>query len=104
MNFECKKCGKCCSNILPLSVEEIKNIKKIPNKKENKLLVDANWEMRCPFLNSSNKCDIYEERPLICREYDCSKFEQGLYSSEMMEEIKKNKYRVVDMRREFFKK
>lgn len=26
MNFECGKCGKCCSNILPLTEIEIKDM------------------------------------------------------------------------------
>jgi Fe-S-cluster containining protein len=27
-NFECRKCGKCCSNYLPLTKEEIRKLKK----------------------------------------------------------------------------
>lgn len=41
MNFECGKCGKCCSNILPLTEIEIKDMKKLAIK-ENKLLLDKN--------------------------------------------------------------
>jgi Fe-S-cluster containining protein len=32
-NFECKKCGKCCSNYLPLTKEEIKTMKRIKKGK-----------------------------------------------------------------------
>lgn len=38
MNFEC---GKCCSNFLPLTEIEIKDMKKLAIK-ENKLLLDKN--------------------------------------------------------------
>lgn len=26
---------------------------------------------RCPYLDSSNLCSIYELRPNVCRQYDC---------------------------------
>ena len=83
MNFEC---GKCCSNVLPLTEIEIKDMKKLA-KKENKLLLDKNWYIRCPFLSYDNKCDIYKNRPKICREYAS---------------VKKDKYRIVDLRKEIF--
>lgn len=101
MNFECKCCGKCCSNILPLTENEIKTMKKLA-KKENKLLLDKDWYMRCPFLNNDNLCDIYENRPTICKEYDCYKFENGLFTNKMLQNIQDNKYRVVNIRKEIF--
>lgn len=33
-NYECRKCGKCCSNYLPLTKEEIRNFKKISSKRK----------------------------------------------------------------------
>lgn len=101
MNFKCKKCGKCCSNYLPLTENEIKIMKKLA-KKENKHLLDKNWYNICPFLNYKNECDIYENRPMICREYDCYKFENVLCSKEMIESAKKEKYRPVNIRKEIF--
>lgn len=98
MNFEC---GKCCSNVLPLTEIEIKDMKKLA-KKENKLLLDKNWYMRCPFLSYDNKCDIYKNRPRICMEYDCNKFESNVYTEEMLSSVKKDKYRIVDLRKEIF--
>lgn len=26
---------------------------------------------RCPYLDSSNLCSIYDQRPNVCRQYDC---------------------------------
>ncbi len=26
---------------------------------------------RCPFLGDGNKCDIYEDRPMSCRQFEC---------------------------------
>ena len=35
----------------------------------------VNFATRCNFLNSDNKCDIYETRPKICRNHDRSECE-----------------------------
>lgn len=78
MIFNVKNVGKCCSNYLPLSETEIKEMKKRAIK-ENKILLDKNWYDICPFLNYRNECDIYENRPLICRKYDCYKFENLVF-------------------------
>lgn len=99
--FKCKKCGKCCSNYLPLKQEEIKTMKKLA-KKENKLVLDKNYYLRCPFLNNNNTCDIYENRPMICRGYDCNKFEEGKVSQNMIKEIQENSFKLVDVRKEIF--
>lgn len=100
-NFECKCCGNCCSNFLPLSKEELR-IMKILAKKENKHPLIKDWYSRCPFLNNNNKCDIYEDRPLICREYDCYKFENNIYNEEIFKNINKDDYELVDLRKEIF--
>lgn len=99
--FKCKKCGKCCGNFLPLTKKEIQDLKKLA-KKENKLLVDKYWYNSCPFLNSSLKCDIYENRPTICREYDCEKFKNKIISDNMIKKLKQEKYILVDLRKEIF--
>jgi len=28
---------------------------------------------RCPFLGSDNQCSIYDDRPLSCRQFECTK-------------------------------
>lgn len=101
MNFKCKKCGKCCSNYLPLTENEFKEIKKMAIK-ENKHLYNKNWYDICPFLNNKNKCEIYENRPLICREYDCNKFENYIFSKIIIESMKKEQYKLVNLRKELF--
>ena len=78
MNFECRNCGECCSNYLPLQEKEILIMKQLA-KKENKHPLRQDWYDRCPFLNGNNRCDIYEDRPMICREYTCYKFENNIY-------------------------
>ena len=100
-NFECKKCGKCCSNFLPLMKEEIKTMKKLA-KKENKHPLIQEWYLRCPFLNNNNRCDIYENRPIICREFSCYKFENNIYNKEVFSKIDEKEFSLVDIRKEIF--
>lgn len=101
MNFECKKCGKCCSNYLPLQEKEIKEMKKRAIK-ENKHLLDVNWYNICPFLNYKNECDIYDNRPLICREYSCYNYENKIYNIEAFKTIPKEDFKILDIRKEIF--
>lgn len=102
-NFECKNCGKCCSNYLPLQEKEIQLIKKLA-KKENRHPLIKDWYIRCPFLNGNNKCDIYEDRPLICREYTCYNFENSIYNTDVFKELNPSDFKLVDLRKEFFGK
>ena len=101
--FKCKRCGKCCSNILPLTKADIKAIRcHSKNLSENRLLALKDWYMVCPFLNHKNECDIYEYRPTICRTYDCEKFKNGVYPDDFVELVKKEKFYTTDMREYFF--
>lgn len=78
---KCSGCGACCTNILPLSNNEIRSIKyyiKKNNIKEQIHILNVMAEkpvldMTCPFLNNqdNNRCTIYEVRPEICREFKC---------------------------------
>ena len=99
--FECKCCGNCCSNFLPLRKEEIRTMKKLA-KKENKHPLIKDWYGRCPFLNNNNKCDIYENRPLICREYTCYKFKNHIYNEEIFKNIPETDFKLTDVRKEIF--
>ncbi len=101
MNFKCKCCGECCSNFLPLKQDEIKTMKRLA-KKENKHPLIQNWYVRCPFLDNNNKCDIYENRPLICREYTCYNYENGIYNFETFKNTNLDDFKLVDIRKEIF--
>jgi len=50
MSWECDQCGLCCRG---LAVKLI--------------LPDFYEDGKCKFLNSENKCDIYNDRPKECR-------------------------------------
>ena len=68
INGECSKCGRCCSDILPLTSAEIRYM-----KKKAKNIKPTFREMTCPFLSLDNSCLIYNNRPYICRTYRCDK-------------------------------
>lgn len=100
-NFECKCCGKCCSNFLPLRKNEIEIMKKMA-KKENKHPLRKDWYAICPFLNNNNRCDIYENRPLICREYSCYNYKNHIYNTEAFKNIDSKDFNLTDIRKEIF--
>lgn len=100
---KCSNCGQCCSNCLPLSDAEVRQIKayiKSKKIKEQRHNVMLGVDMTCPFRDERNKkCLIYEIRPAICREFMCN------YSRDDIMKAKLDFHkinRVVFMRAEFF--
>ncbi len=81
-NGECSNCGGCCSALLPVSDDEIKQIRQYiksnhikPKSGVRAPMINPMIDLTCPFLDVSKeqKCMIYEVRPLICRKFTCSK-------------------------------
>lgn len=102
-NGRCSNCGKCCSNLLPLSNNEVKTIKqyikkhKIKEQRHNAML---GVDMTCPFRDEANKkCLIYEIRPAICRQFMCNHTKEDIMNWKI--DFHK-KYTVVFMRNEFY--
>jgi len=107
-NGKCTQCGQCCSNLLPMTDEEISVIRKYIKRhhiKEHRHflpLAEPTVDMTCPFLNDSKKtekCDIYEVRPKICRDFICCR--NGLEPFDIEWALKAE---VVDVRETFFGK
>lgn len=75
MKGNCKRCGCCCSDILPVTPEEIAVLRqyaathRVKDKQRNK--------GKCPFLRR-RRCAVYKVRPAICRIYDCTEEENKL--------------------------
>lgn len=71
-------CGKCCTNVLPLSLYEINKIKKYikrNNIQPHNPNIDINnpkYIDECPFLKEDNKCAIYVIRPEVCKWFGCN--------------------------------
>lgn len=81
VNGECINCNECCSVNLPLTRKEYKffkkviavNIKAIRNNYEI-FMKKGLYYLRCPFSDlESKQCQIYKDRPTICRIYHCHK-------------------------------
>ena len=75
-NGTCSKCGNCCTNFLPVTKKEVSKIKQYVQthniQPENRKFGN-NIIMQCPFLNQkTKKCNIYESRPFVCRDFLCS--------------------------------
>ena len=101
--FKCKGCGSCCSNYLPLSKKEViklKNIVKANKIKPFKNVFQKDWKNVCPFLNSSNRCVIYDDRPTICKSFTCEKFKKQDFTN--VDDLIKEQRRLVNLRKEIF--
>lgn len=107
-NGACRGCGSCCSNLLPLSVDEIKRIRRyvkrhsINAQKHLIPLAAAAFDLTCPFLDMSraeDKCTIYTVRPEICRSFVCSNI-LGKCTPELLNGMRF----PTDMRETFFGK
>lgn len=104
---KCTGCGKCCSNLLPMTDDEILVIKKYVkanNIKEQSHIVaplsTPTIDLTCPFLNDSKsceKCTIYEVRPRICRDFICDPKQRPKVDLEWGLKCK-----PVNVRKEFF--
>ena len=107
-NGKCIGCGRCCSNLLPMTDEEIKVIKqyiKANGIKEHSHIVaplaTPTIDMTCPFLDDSKyceKCTIYEVRPKICRDFICDPKQRPKVDLEWGLKCK-----PVNLREEFFR-
>jgi hypothetical protein len=78
--MDCLACANCCKTTSPIFRDaDIRRIAKHLRMKESQF-IDSYLKMDeendyvlqkspCHFLGADNKCDIYEVRPLACREY-----------------------------------
>lgn len=76
---KCTQCGSCCSNMLPVTIGELKAIKAYVKrhriKQNEKRGGEDDVDLKCPFLDESKekeKCMIYPVRPMICKKYMCN--------------------------------
>jgi Fe-S-cluster containining protein len=78
--MDCLTCANCCKTTSPIFRDaDIRRIAKHLRMKESQFIVEylkmdeendyVLQNSPCQFLGADNKCDIYEVRPLACREY-----------------------------------
>lgn len=99
----CSNCGECCTNFIPMTKDEIKQIHsylgKHPEVTEQRH-EGAEFDLTCPFRDENKKrCLIYEVRPAICRSFICNK-DTDVLKQEKLQAHKRG--REVMMRNEFF--
>ena len=80
-NGTCTQCGACCSNILPMTDDEVRTIKRYVKKNRIKefkhstnVMSNPILDLTCPFLDDDKefeKCSIYPVRPRVCRDFIC---------------------------------
>lgn len=74
---QCSRCGDCCGLFVPFTDKELHIIKEYV-KKHNiqpvKRITENGFEARCCFYDKENKkCNIYEVRPFVCRDFRCDR-------------------------------
>ena len=103
-NGKCTCCGNCCTALLPVTKEELKTIKRYIKRKHIRPVVHygkASIDLTCPFRNDAEKkCNVYEVRPAICRDFKCDK------PQKLINETKEtfhydSRFHVVNMREVF---
>lgn len=80
VNKRCVNCNACCTVNLPLFDDEFEKLKAIIMDKENNIIEGLReiqsmrgFYLMCPFSDTETKrCQIYDERPTVCRIYHCN--------------------------------
>jgi len=84
---QCSNCGECCSEFLPMTLEEVERIRIYVKKhsiKNRQHIYDDGLHILCPFRNvKKKKCDIYPVRPSICRSFICSMLPKEIRQNKM---------------------
>ena len=90
--LDCLDCANCCTSIPPIVTRsDAKRLAKAIGISDREFTLeylvqddDDDWVMKttpCPFLQSDNKCSVYEFRPRACRKYphtDADEFRNNL--------------------------
>ena len=106
-NGRCVGCGQCCSDLLPVSAKEIKEIKRYIKKHriaEQKHFIPTadvlQFDLTCPFRSDSErKCLIYKLRPAVCKDFKCDNTSKGIKANK---DLYHGRYSVISMRETFY--
>jgi Fe-S-cluster containining protein len=99
---KCSRCGSCCGLFIPVTKKEIKIIREYVKEKNIRpeSRINGNTiELRCPFLNlKEHKCNIYEVRPFVCRDFKCNRKDWKKYRNLYMKRSGKyNQYTMDEL-------
>lgn len=80
---QCSRCGSCCTEMLPLTEDEVKLIRAYVKENNTEIvspfIYNSEGELRtfstlCPFYEPiKQKCLVYQVRPGICRTFKCDR-------------------------------
>lgn len=76
----CRSCNAACcrwGHAIRVGVGEKDGLEEIDSSIEIVEEFPGEWFLQhkngvCPFLDEDDKCGIYEKRPQVCRDFDCS--------------------------------
>lgn len=105
---KCSNCGECCTEMLPLTLSEVRLIKAYVKEKNIKPYSDIfflyenklSCNMMCPFRDfTEKKCRIYEVRPKICRLFKCNQDANTIESHKLAAHKRANYNKCVNPRK-----
>lgn len=93
----CGKCGRCCSNTIPISDEEVTVMRDYVQRngiqpyRGNRGMACVSFkigntdfsEVMCPLRHPEKGCMIYNVRPKICRVFVCNNTTTAIVQQEM---------------------
>jgi len=102
---QCSCCGNCCTAILPVAKQELKNIKRFVKRHHIKPVIHesstVDFDLTCPFRNEEKRlCNIYDVRPQICRDFKCDKPQKGIQETKDRFSYD-NRFFVINIRKYF---
>lgn len=104
-NGKCSGCGNCCTNLLPMSKNEVETIRRYIKKHGIKEcrhqfpVATPTFDMTCPFRDNNNGiCTIYKVRPEICKQFICNNEKRAKHNRELLKQTRS----IVDVRDEFY--
>jgi Fe-S-cluster containining protein len=108
----CRMCGECCFREVPVTILDISRIAKLKNNRIEDIfreIIDVELSERlalfvlkkkksgtCVFLDDENKCSIHDNKPNVCRFYNCSPEKDRnelIFSWDCSQEAQRNKLR-----------
>jgi len=90
INGKCSGCGQCCTELIPLTYNEVKLIRAYVKEKQIQPYSDVYFNYKgkesvnlmCPFRDFDKRiCKIYEVKPKICRVFKCDQDEHTIVSN-----------------------
>lgn len=101
---ECIRCGQCCTEILPLTNEEMRQIRNYVMRhhirNQHLRVLNVQRDITCPLLSPKRECLIYEVRPAICRSFKCNWTQDEKHKNDM--DFKDKKYKIRFLTRELY--